>query len=70
MNDYTTDLYARIRERCKQRQWYGPDTLADWEGLQEDWDALYATADGEICYDDLPARLRSGFVRPPLTELW
>ena len=29
---------------------------------------LDATADGEICYDDLPARLRTGFVRPPLTE--
>jgi hypothetical protein len=61
MNNDTTELCARIRERCLQRQWYGPDAE---EGLS----GLCVTADGEAFYDDLPERFRAGFIRPPLTE--
>ena len=61
MNDDTTELCARIRERCLQRQWYGPDS-------EEGSSGLCVTADGEVFYDDLPERFRTGFVRPPLTE--
>lgn len=61
MNNNDEELFARIRERCRQRYWYGPDS-------EEDWSGLCATADGEVFYDDLPERMRTGFVRPPLTE--
>jgi hypothetical protein len=61
MNDRYTAICERIRERCQQQKYYGPD--GGWQDYRG-----YFDADGRLQVRDLTHDPHTGFEFPPATE--
>ncbi len=61
MNDRYTAICERIRERCQQKKYYGPD--GGWQDYRG-----YFDADGRLQVRDLTHDPHTGFEFPPATE--